>query len=114
MFLPAGRFLTIPFPPGRPLVFAPLLARVLAVVILRLCFSLPFFIYLHDFSFFFSFCLLFLNPGNQTTFMIPINTMTIIANSIAPRRPNMNQPATNAITESIVIWVHSIFMFAIF
>lgn len=34
MFLPAGRFLTIPFPPGRPPVFAPLLARFLAAVIL--------------------------------------------------------------------------------
>ncbi len=42
--------------------------------------------------------------------MIPINTMTIIANTIAPRRPNMNQPATNAITENSVMWVHSTFM----
>jgi hypothetical protein len=34
MFLPAGRFLTNPFPPGRPPVFAPLFARFLAAVIL--------------------------------------------------------------------------------
>jgi hypothetical protein len=34
MFLPAGRFLTIPFPPGRPPVFAPLFARFFAAVIL--------------------------------------------------------------------------------
>jgi hypothetical protein len=34
MFFPAGRFLTIPFPPGRPPVFAPLLARFFAAVIL--------------------------------------------------------------------------------
>ncbi len=39
--------------------------------------------------------------------------MTIIANIIAPRRPNINQPATNATTESIVMWGHSIFMFTI-
>ena len=42
--------------------------------------------------------------------MIPISTMMMIANTIAPRRPNMNQPATNAITESIVMWVHSTFI----
>jgi hypothetical protein len=34
MFLPAGRFLTIPFPPGRPPVVAPLLARIIAAFIL--------------------------------------------------------------------------------
>ena len=50
---------------------------------------------------------------SYVTFIIPINTMTTIANTIAPRRPNINQPATNAITESIVMWVHSIFMFVI-
>jgi len=36
--------------------------------------------------------------------------MTIIANTIAPRRPNMNQPATNAITENIEMWAHSTFI----
>ena len=33
------------------------------------------------------------------TFIIPINTMTIIVNNTAPNSPNMNQPITNAITE---------------
>jgi len=42
---------------------------------------------------------------------MPINTMTRMANIIAPRRPNISQPATNATTESIVMWDHSIFMF---
>jgi hypothetical protein len=56
MFLPAGRFLTIPFPPGRPPVFAPLLARVLAAVILPpllffAIFHLPPVIFLFSFHF---------------------------------------------------------------
>jgi hypothetical protein len=34
MFFPAGLFFTMPFPPGRPPVLAPLLARILAAFIL--------------------------------------------------------------------------------
>ena len=69
------------------------------------------------FYFFFSTTFPFFSPVIDypyTTFIIPINTMTTIANTIAPRRPNINQPTANAITENIVMRGQSIFMFTIF
>ena len=42
---------------------------------------------------------LFIEYYPYLNFIIPINTMTIIANTTAPNSPNMNQPIINAITE---------------
>jgi hypothetical protein len=110
MFLPARRLLTIPFPPGRPPVFAPRLARVLAAVILP---PLLFFAILnHPHNSFYIISISSLILGfkeiSHLTLRIPIRAKTIMANTTAPRRPNKNQPIKNAITEATEILDQSI------